>query len=466
MTTAIDNRDTNIDRAQRAQSTDTSAAANEGARAELRDKVEATPNIKADAVAGKVVAGADSIERTSAQGAPKIGEPTTEPTPENRERANQFRDEFQAIDEREKDVNQQFEAAQKGDNRTPNGMRFETLGKVATHAQGIQDPAERDRFVRAIAPDAGRAAGRLAESNPTSGIQRLDAIGKGVSADTGRLLANSALQTPGGKDNLLPMGLPGTPVGNAMVERRQKIGERAVELGKNAARALIPGVDAASRLADGDVDGAAKSAAIDLAGGAILKGGKLAIGAAVGAGTMAPEQAQAGVLTNLTMRLGRESVEFQAKKGLVNGRTAVYDVRVPGRFKNGTEGNLRLVDERGKHNTLGTLTSDDLGGVAKKLNKKNASGKDIDPFKPARKAGQFTGDYNTAEGQAKLARLVMERITPQDLAKVGQAGGRLDVPLDRVVGLTPNGNGQVVVASSVRVMRNNTGDGFHLVPMP
>ena len=455
MSTTVDSPNRDINRPKVDRTSGQPDVRNDPAKAQLKEQVAKTPDSAADGVAKRVVANTDSVETKP------TNIPPTEPNAANRAKADEFNSEMAAIRTRESDLKQQTEALAKGDYRTTNQMRHDVLGRIAEHAQGIKDPAERDRFVRAVAPEAGRTAGELARSGPAAAYQRLDAIGKGVSPDTGRLLANSALQTAGGRDGILPMGVSGTPVGNALSEERQGIAKRSAELLGNTARAVVPLVDAGTRLAQGDLEGAAASAALDVAGGAILKGGKLVAGAAVGALAMSPDQAQAGVFNRLTMRVGKESVEFQARKNLVKGRTPVYDVKVPGTFKDGTQGTLSLSDPRGKHNALGNLDSSNLTQVAKQLSK----GKGPNEFKPALSAGQFTGPFNSAEGQAQLARLVMERVTPADLAKVGQKGGRLDVPLDRVVGLTPNGRGDVVTATSVRVMRNNDGS-FHLVPMP
>lgn len=440
------------------------------ARTSLRAEVDATPDVVASRVADRVVGDPDQFEATApaapnavgapAGAAPSTEVPSTEPSAANRAAANGFRDEFQAIDDLHGNIDARSAALERGDYRTPNDMRAGVLGRVAEHAGSIDDPAERDRFVRAVAPDAGRAAGQYSNASPYSAYRQLDAIGQGVSADTGRLLANSALQFGPANDNLVPMGRSGSPVGDAFTEVRQGRTQRLGEVLSGTARAVIPGVDAAAHLLNGDADSAAASAAVDLAGGAILRGGRLAVGAAVGALAMAPEQAQAGVLSRMTMRFGDEAVEIQARTGLVNGRTRTFDVHVPGRFQDGTTGALRLSDPRGKHNAVSGLPDGNLSRVARNVSRGGAH-----EFSAARNAAQFSQRYNSVEGQAELARLVMDRVTPAQLSRVGQQGGELTVSLDRTIGLTPTRGGQVVPASSVRVMRNNDG-AYHLVPMP
>jgi len=470
MTTGIDSNNTSVGGPGSAGGVDASDGPDAAARDSLRAEADSALDAVADVVADKVVGDPDRLETpTTADAAPVTGAdatpavsavPSTEPTVENRAAANAFRDELHAIDERERDVKIQAEAAKNGDYRSPNDMRSEVLDRVAEHAQGIQDPAERDRFVRAVAPDVGPAAGKLSTQGPMAAYNKLDAIGQGVSADTGRLLAGSALQFGSARDNLVPMGRSGSPVGDAFTEVRQGQTERMGELLAGTARTVIPGVDAATHLVNGDLDAAAASAAVDLAGGAILRGGKVVVGAAAGALAMAPEDAQAGVLSRMTMRFGDEAVEITARKGLANGRTPTFDVTVPGAFKDGTKGTLQLADPRAKHNMLNGLPDGDLSRIARNVSRGKAP-----EFAAARNAAQFSDRYNSIEGQAQLARMVMDRITPEQLARVGRQGGELTIPLDRVIGLTPTRGGQVVPASSVRVMSNNDG-AFHLVPMP
>ncbi len=408
-------------------------------RQELRAAADGVPDAAAEAVGDRLVGDVDAVEATAA-----LDPPTTEPTPENRRAADAFTEQLQGISDTDPD---------------PQRTRSEILGRIADHAGGITDLAERDRFVRAVAPEAGRAAGLLSSRSPSEAVRRLDAIGTGVTADTGRLLARSALTTGPGQDNLVPMGIRGTPVGDALVEAREGRLQRLGEVVGGAARTIIPGVDAATRLAEGDVPGALGSAALDVAGGAILRGGKR-VAAALGLGVgLAPDEAQAGALQRLTMRFGDDAVEVQARVGR-NGRAPTFDVQVPGRFADGTQGSLRLADPRGKHNALGNYDADNLARVARDINRGRAPDLNI-----TRSTAQFTGRYNTVEGQAELARLVMARVSPADLARVGQAGGRLDVPLDRVIGLTPVAGNRVAPATSVRVMSNNDGT-YHFVPMP
>lgn len=424
------------------------------AKESLKASVGKTSDIEANRVADRVVQDLDAMD------GPKAQTPTTEPSPENRAKVTEFSDALSAIDARDADLNIQAKAAAKGDFRSSNQMRGEVLDQIAAHANGISDLDERDRFVRAAAPDVGQAVGQIAKTSPQGALNQLEAVGKGVSPDTGRLLVNETLRAGPAQDNLVPLGRPGNPVGDALTEARQGRTERLVELAEGTARAVVPGVDATAKLIEGDVEGAVTSAGIDLAGGAILRGGKLAIGAVVGAGALAPEEAQANALKSVAVRFGKEKVSVNAQTGMFAGRIRTFDVEVPGKFANGKNGSLRLADPRGKHNAFGKLPDENLKGIAKQLNK---GGKH--EFGAARKAGQFSGRYNSVQGQAELARLVMDRVTPEQLAQVGKSGGNLTVKLDRAIGLTPISGGNVGVATSVRIMGNNDG-AFHLVPMP
>jgi hypothetical protein len=448
MTTGVDGATRDTRTVDATRDTRDVGAVDEAARADLSAAADAVPDTAADAVADRVVGDVDAVEPTDAAApAEAVDPPTTEPTPEHRAAADRFNAELQAIDDA-RDLE-------------PQRTRSEVLGRIGEYAQGIPDLAERDRFVRAVAPEAGRAAGLLAGRSPSEALARLNGIGQGVTADTGRLLAREAISTGPGRDNLVPMGMRGTPVGDALTEARHGQMQRLGEVVGGAARFAIPGVDAAANLIEGNVEGAIASAGIDLAGGALLRGGRLAAGAVAAGVALAPDTAQAGALSRLTMRFGDEAVEIEARVGRVNGRTPTFDVAVPGRFSDGTQGTLRLADPRGKHNALGGFDDANLARVARDINRGNAPGN----LGITRSAAQFTGRYNTVEGQAELARLVMARVSPADLARVGQSGGRLDVPLDRVVGLTPIAGNRVAPATSVRVMRNNDGS-FHLVPMP
>ena len=472
-----------VDRAAEARSSE------EAAKAELSRAADEAPEAAAETVAREVVADADSVQfsgavppgtgatpaaadggGTAVDGAvadPAAGAgaldptptdvedpdaveaaPSTEPTPENREAATGFIDALQtqlgaSMFEQDADVMSSI------------------LDQVADHAAGIEDPAERDRFVRAVAVDVGLTASRIANVNPQTAYARLDAIGAGVTPDTARLLTRNAVRSGAGADNLIPYSRSGTPIGDAMIEVADGRNERLGAVLGGTARFVIPGVDAATHLAQGDPESAAASLATDAAGGALLRGGRLAAGL-IGAGVaLAPETAEAGVLSRFSVRLGDEAVEIQARTMLVGGRTRGFDVEVPGRFRDGSTGTLRLADERAKHNVLGTTQFPNLSRLARDISR----GRGPAALGSTRNAAQFTGHYNSIEGQAELASLVMARVTPADLARVGQPGGQLDVPLDRIVGLTPTNGGRVVPASSVRVMRNNDG-GFHLVPMP
>lgn len=436
------------------------------ARADLSSAADAVPDAEASRVADEVVGDVDAVEiGASASPAPAGGPAAVEdeakldpaavpgafePNPANRAAADAFNDELHAIEENNSLGFDKQDA------------RAEVLGRIAEHAQAIPDLDERDRFVRAVAPDAGHAAGMYAGRAPMGAFNKLDAIGQGVHPDTGRLLAHGALSTGPGQDNLLPMGRSGSPVGDALVEAKQGRTQRAGELLGDVARTVVPGVDATVRAVQGDYGGAAASLGVDLAGGAILRGGKLAVGAATGALALAPQDAQAGVLSRLTMKYGDEVVEFESRRGLVKGRTPTFDVNVPGRFADGTPGTLRLADSRAKHNALG----DNFGGAnLDRLAKDVSRGRGPAELSGTRSIGQFTGRFNTEAGQAELARMVMERVTPEQLAAVGRSGGALELRMPVSVGLTPNGGGKVVTANSVRVMRNNDG-GFHLVPVP
>ncbi len=451
-----------------AGSVDKSTSAEDSARSSLRDEVSAKSDTDATKVADKVVGDADAFDAGAVQGTDKTKGttataevPSTEPNPANRAAADAFRDEFHAIDDMDGDIRAEAEAMKQGDFRSANDRRADVLGRVAEHAQSIPDTAERNRFVRAIAPDAGLAAGKYSKKSPYGAYQKLDAIGKGVSPETGRLLANSALQYGPARDNLVPTGRPGSPVGDALTEARQKQTQRVGEAMAGTARTIIPGVDAAVNAAQGNYDAAAGSLGVDLMGGALVRGGKKVVTAVVGGMAMAPEQAEAGVLSKVSMRFGaREAVEVKARTGLVNGRTKTFDVEVPGTFKDGSKGSLRLADPRGKHNAVSGIPDGNLSRIAKALSRKGSH-----EFSATRKVGMFSDRYNSVEGQAELANEVMSKITPAQLAKVGREGGELTVELDRVVGLTPTRAGKVVPATTVRVMRNNDG-GFHLVPMP
>lgn len=373
--------------------------------------------------------------------------PTTEPNPENLAAATGFIDEIQGLmDESTFTVDQP-------------ALRS-VVNRVADHAAGIEDPVERDRFVRAVAPDVGIAIERLARSTPSDAYRQLDAVGQGVTQDTARLLVGSAGFGNGG-DNLEPYGRPGSPVGDALTEWSRDRTNRFVSGLGEVARVVVPGVDAAAHLAEGNADAAAGSLAIDAAGGALIRGGRVAIGALGAAVTLAPTSAEAAGLSRLTIRMGDDAFEIQARTVLVGGRRQGFDVEVPGRFADGSQGTLRLVDERAKHNALGSQHYENISRLARDLSR----GRGPSELHGTRSVAQFTGHYNSIEGQAELARLVMARVTPDQLAAIGQAGGRLDVPLDRVVGLTPGSGNRVVPATTVTVMRNNDGS-FHLVPMP
>jgi hypothetical protein len=459
-------------------------------QAQAQQQAQVTPTVTADDVAapGDVVAAASANNErgrtaTAALGRdvsavrkepalPEVKVPTaaelasaspTEPTPAHRAQATAFGERLAGIDAQEKDPRLQAEAMKAGNFALPNDQRATVLKEIATTAAGIADPAERDRFVRATAPDVGRAVATMALRSPGGAVSHLEAIGKGSSADTGRLLANETIKH-GAFENVVPHGIPGTSVGNALVEHRSgRIASIAAGAGATA-QAVIPGVDAAVKAANGDLGGAAASAAVDVAGGALLKGGKIAVAGAVGLGTLlAPTTAEAGpvgALIKSTMKFGDNVVEVAARKGLQQGRTATFDVAVTGSLKDGTKTTFRLVDERAKHNKLSTLADTNLDKLAKDVSR----GKHPD-LAITRTEAQFAGRFNTVEGQAQLANEVMKRVTPQQLAAVGTESGALTVQLPTSVGLTPIKGGQVVPATSVRVMRNNDGS-FHLVPMP
>ena len=448
MSTSVDSS-SSVDRSadtSRVDSTNDVAQADASAKADLTASTAAVSEADADNVANDVVGDVDAVEK--AGGTPTASAlPSTEPNAANRAAADGFNSEFAKIEADQMNFDK---------NRSYNDV----LGRVADHAQGIKDPAERDRFVRAVAPAAGRAAGERARSTPSDAFRQLDAIGHGVSPETGKLLARSAMETPRGRDNLAPMAHGNSPVANGFRELNRESAEKMGKVVEGAARFAIPGVDAGVRALNGDYSGAAASLGTDLAGGALLRGGKLAAGVVAGGVALSPDDAQAGVVGRFTMKFGDEAVEVTNRSTVAKGRHRAVDVEVPGRFADGTEGSLRLADARGKHTKLADVDDSNPNKLARQANSKSKS-----PYDIAGKEGQFIGRFSSPAGQAELAREIMGRVTPADLARVGQAGGELTLKLDRVVGLTSNGRGQVVPATAVRIMAN--GDGaFHLVPMP
>lgn len=443
---------------------DRSADVDADAKAELSATADGVKDTDADRVADEVVGDVDAVEL--ADGAGPTGGPAAvdpeadvdaatavgafEPNPANRAAADAFNEELRAI---ETNTHLGFD-----------NQGVQVLGKITEHAHGIEDLAERDKFVRAVAVDAGRAAGMYAKQAPWDAYNRLDELGKGTHPDTGRLLANSAVSTGPGADNLPVWGKEGSPVGDALKEINEGRARRASEVVSGVARAVLPGVDATVRAVEGDYEGAAASLGVDLAGGVLAKGGKLAWGAVAGAAAMAPGEAQAGVASRLTMKWGDEAVEFTAREALVKGRWKAFDIEVPGTFADGQTGTLRLYDSRAKHNKLATRYADaDLDSVAKTANGRR-SPNDLAVLKGNKPEAQFTGRFNTPHGQAELAKLVMERVGKADLDAIGM-NGAIDVRMPMPIGLTTTRNGTVVSANSVTIMRNNDG-GFHLVPMP
>lgn len=382
--------------------------------------------------------------------------PETALTPEHRAQVEAFRDRFAEIDAFEHDIRARSAALAAGDPRSPHDLRRETLDELTTFVNGIEDPVQRENTIRAIAVEAGRQAGRLAERGPYAAYTQLEALGAGTSLQTGRLLAHGALQTGAGSDNFVVYGRGDNPVAQAMTEIRS--GRR--QAFADFTRTFVPFVDAGARLVEGDVPGAVVSGGVDLAGGALVRSGRAVATVVGGAVLFTPSEAEASVL-NVVRRIGQGTeLVIDGATTLQGGRRLAPDVTVAIRQDGVITRSLRLADPRAKHNQLNNLTEADLETVARQLSR----GRRPSEFAIARSEGQFTGYFNTLAGQAQLAQEVMEQLTEVQLQAIRNGGPGPVLRLSQPVGLTPE-NGGVVVANSVRVLSNGDG-GFHLVPVP
>ncbi|MEQ8275576.1 MAG: hypothetical protein RMA76_33540 [Deltaproteobacteria bacterium] len=383
----------------------------------------------------------------------------TEPLPENRAKVEEFRDRFEAIDIFEGSLSAQSAAVDAGDPRSASERRADVLDELTDWVHGIEDPEERDNTLRAIAIDAGRQAGKLAEADPYQAYEKLDALGAGMPKETGGLLAYGALETSDGVDKLPALARSGTPVGDALVAEADRRADAAHE----AMRAVVPGYDGVATLLEGDVLGAGTSLAIDAAGGAILKSGKLAA-AAVGAGiVVTPGTAEAGPFSKVVDLATNKKLHIDAHELVSEQAHTRYPVVTARIVEDGQEvRSLTLMDPRAKHNIVDPNLDPNLDTLSKQMSRNRR----VEPqFKSARANGQFTGRWNTPEGQAELAEIIMKRLSDAELDAIVPGKGSKTLKLPFPVGLTPQGT-NVRVATSIEIKRNANEPGFHLVPRP
>lgn len=441
------------------------------ARAELSDAAEAVSDADVDAVESRMTASEDGFDVGLAEAASTsevgVGRatatddvvPVNEPTVDNRAMIEGYRDQFAEIDALENDLSAQSAALEAGDPRTAQDRRAETLDALQADLAAIEDPAERERATRAIAVAAGHQAGRLAGRSPHAAYERLDALGAGMTPETGALLSHGALSTPAGADSFPPLARSGSSVGDALSD----VGARRREAMGQVARAVVPGADAAARAVEGDYAGAVGSVALDAAGGVLAKGGKLAVAGGAAALALTPTEAEAGVLSQTIKLSKRSDLVIDGVESLsTKGQRRVPDVSVSLRTDGEITKSVRLTDPRAKHHSV-SVDEADLEQTAKALSRGQVTDTGV-KLKDV-KHGQFSTQFNSLEGQAKLAREVLDRVSKADLERVTEGVAGPTFNLGYPVGLSPNGRGKVVVANSVQLKADRTGS-FHLVPRP